>query len=207
MPVEALFNQLTEGVAFAVAGNEDISHTQVIRIGYNLIQKTGLFELPCREWRQKPAESKSMTAFQTHFRDADQDRMSTATTATVSYHNTANHVEQCPTTAPTSTNGTIIAEAVQKQVALALAAMQLNPTTTCTAGQRSYCWTHGSTRNLRHTSQTCRFPATGHKTTATPPTNLGAAHKTLATPRNEGRLQHLQVRVKTERGYTCHHFL
>jgi hypothetical protein len=72
-PVEALFDQLTEGIAFAAAGDEALSDTQVLRIGYNLISKTGLFELPCRELRQKSATAKTMAAFQTHFRDADQD--------------------------------------------------------------------------------------------------------------------------------------
>jgi hypothetical protein len=186
-PVEALFNQLTEGIAFAAAGDEALSNTQVIRIGYNLISKTGLFELPCHEWRQKSAATKTMNAFQTHFRDADQDRLSTATTATAGYHNSANLIENSPTpAAPTTmTNDELINAAVQKQVAIALAAMQVTPAPAAAprnTGQRSYCWTHGGTRNLRHTSQTCRYPATGHQTTATVTDKMGGSTKEQGNP-------------------------
>jgi hypothetical protein len=125
--IEALFNQLTEGVTFAAAGDEAISTTQVIYIGYNLIHKTRLFELPCHKWRQKTAATKTMNAFQMHFRDANQDQLSTTTTATAGYHNTANHVKHFPSPVPPSTNATIIEEAVQKQVAIALAARQVTP--------------------------------------------------------------------------------
>jgi hypothetical protein len=40
-PVEALYNQLEEGVTFASAGGEELLDTQVIRIGYNIISTTG----------------------------------------------------------------------------------------------------------------------------------------------------------------------
>jgi hypothetical protein len=183
-PVEALFNQRTEGVAFAAAGNEALSDTQVIRIGYDLISQTGLFEMPCREWRQKAAGDKTMTAFQAHFRDADLDRMSTATAATAGYHHAANHVATHPSTNQTPTNAQLIATAVQTQVTTALAAMQIAPTAPNTAppGQRSYCWTHGGTRNTRHNSQTCNWPAPGHKATATAANKMGGSTRKLGQP-------------------------
>jgi hypothetical protein len=60
-PVEALFNQLEEGVTFAAAGGKALSDTQVICMGYNIISATGLFELPCRDWRQKTAANGAKT--------------------------------------------------------------------------------------------------------------------------------------------------
>ena len=50
-PIENLFEQLREGIAFALAGGEILAPTSVIRIGYNLIVATGLFATACREWR------------------------------------------------------------------------------------------------------------------------------------------------------------
>ena len=43
----------------------------------------------------------------------------------------------------------------------------------------SYCWTHGVTSNLRHTSATCRRKATGHKDDATFNDRKGGAESSL----------------------------
>ena len=43
----------------------------------------------------------------------------------------------------------------------------------------SYCWTHGVTSNLRHTSATCRRKATGHQDDATYNDRKGGTHSSL----------------------------
>ena len=91
---------MEEGITFAVAGREALSTMQVIHIGYNLIHSTSLFELPCREWCQKSPQEKTMPNFQTHFRNANLDRLSTATTGTVGYHGALNHINKKKTCHP-----------------------------------------------------------------------------------------------------------
>jgi hypothetical protein len=102
-PIEALFSQLREGVTYAQAGGEALSNAHVMRIGYNLIQKTGLFELACRDWRLMTAPP-TLPLFQDHFRKADQDRHANGTTtASHGFHARANHVEVAPPTSNATT--------------------------------------------------------------------------------------------------------
>ena len=46
----------------------------------------------------------------------------------------------------------------------------------------SYCWTHGVTSNLRHTSASCRRKATGHKDEATYSNRMGGSQSSLVPP-------------------------
>lgn len=78
-PIKNLFEQLREGIAFALAGGEILAPTSVIRIGYNLIVATGLFATACREWRMLGG-TQNMQSFELHFRTADIDRLATTTT-------------------------------------------------------------------------------------------------------------------------------
>ena len=42
---------------------------------------------------------------------------------------------------------------------------------------KCYCWTHGRTRRLDHTSTTCNFPKTGHQVGATFGDKMGGSEK------------------------------
>ena len=42
---------------------------------------------------------------------------------------------------------------------------------------KCYCWTHGRTHRLDHTSATCNFPKTGHQVGATFGDNMGGSEK------------------------------
>jgi hypothetical protein len=116
-----------------------------------------------------------MANFQDHFRAANLDHLSNATTG---YHGSANHVCEVVPTPPIvkhaaniiTDNIQLIADTVRAQVALALAAMTITPAKTNTNNTPrplSYCWSHGVTCNLRHTSQSCNHRAEGHQETAT----------------------------------------
>jgi hypothetical protein len=107
-----------------------------------------------------------MVTFQDHFRHANLDCLSTATTglAPPGYHGTVNHVKNASTPVPTTNttnnaaiNAQIIAYTLPTQVALALTGMSITPPNTNTGNQcpKSYCWTHGITMNLCHNSKTC----------------------------------------------------
>jgi len=63
-----------EGQRFAARGNEIIDNSQLVRKGYDIIKKTGLFEDDCKKWRNKPAADRTWANFQAFFTEADDDQ-------------------------------------------------------------------------------------------------------------------------------------
>jgi hypothetical protein len=60
----------------------------------------------------------------------------------------------------------------------ALLAAQANTNTRApTTRGKSFCWTHGITSNMDHTSLSCKFPAEGHQTAATLTNQMGGNPK------------------------------
>lgn len=58
-PIEILFKQLNDGKLYAAKGNEQISDENLQRWAYDIINITGLFNTPCREWRQTATTTKT----------------------------------------------------------------------------------------------------------------------------------------------------
>ena len=147
-PIEDLFTQLEDGVKFAVAGGEEPSAQAVVRMGYTIIEATGLFPVDCRAWRDKDAALKTMDHFQTHFEKADVDRRRTMTSASAGFQGAANNATEAAAAA-------VIVSTVPL----------------------SYCWTHGSSKNTAHTSATCLNKAEGHVDDATIKNKKGGSDK------------------------------
>lgn len=178
-PIEALFHQLETGQRFAGLAQEPIAETQLARMGYQLVLKTGMFPDGCREWRLKPVTDQTWAAFKTHFARQDQDRHETATSASAGYTGSAYHVQPVlsGSVPPPSSPGTALAATVlpsgPELIALLaeLAQLRANAPTPVTkntsTATRGYCWTHGSTANSAHTSATCKNKLPGHVDTAT----------------------------------------
>ena len=57
-PIETLYEQLIDGQQFALKGGETIHDSQLVRKGYEIIGKTGLFNEDCKEWRKKQKMNK-----------------------------------------------------------------------------------------------------------------------------------------------------
>ena len=62
-PIETLFEQLTQGKKFAEKGGETIPDSTLIKLGFQNIQKTGLFDKPCEKWRKKPTTAQTWDDF------------------------------------------------------------------------------------------------------------------------------------------------
>eukprot|EP00978_Attheya_sp_CCMP212_P003306 scaffold6820_cov39-Attheya_sp.AAC.1 len=93
----------------------------MVRLGYNLILKTGLFEQACRKWRDKPQADRTMVQFKKHFKHWEKDCRLMFTTGAAGYHG-ANHVEPPPAPAadaPLDKMGELRAQLRELQVALA----------------------------------------------------------------------------------------
>ena len=166
-PIDKLFTQLDDGVRFATAGNDTPSTPSVVRLGYNIILATGLFEVPCREWRAKAEASKTLANFTIlHFRAADQDRRLTTTSGSAGYANAATVARPPPaprtvTPPPTATMPTSAAPSAPR-------GPDLRP-------HSSYCWTHGHLKNPKHNSVTCNFKHADHRDEATATNTLGGS--------------------------------
>ena len=185
-PIETLYRQIDDGIAFATAGESPIDDGTAVRIIYNIVFATGMFELPCREWRAKPRNEKTLVNFKVFFQAANNDRA--ATTSSAGYHS-AN-----TTITPNDTLVSLLEahNKLQKTVELLTkqaktAANQPTSTAPATATatattrelptHRGYCHTHGFTLshnpNNIHNSATCKKPAENHNKLATEHNRLG----------------------------------
>ena len=186
VPIEHMFERFEKAVLFAAAGNDPISGPQVIRHAYNTIRKNGLFDIACREWRNKTEATKIWTTFKTHFKSADSDLRLTMTAGTAGFHGSANYAEV--STALAASQAALAASEATLARTLTQQANIVTRTTSARAApalaDMSYCHTHGSVLNPDHTSATCKNPAEGHKTTATARNKQGGSDKIWKPSRN-----------------------
>jgi hypothetical protein len=74
-PIEDLFLQLRDGQEFATDGNETISDSQLLRLCYENINNTGLFNDALKVWRAKPPAGKTYLLFCAYMTSEHEDRM------------------------------------------------------------------------------------------------------------------------------------
>jgi hypothetical protein len=182
--IEALFLQFENGVTFATAGQDAPTKPTVLRWAYNIIEKTGRFDIACRKWRQMDPNAKYWSIFKQQFKAADKDFRRLNTTGTAGFNSLA-HSVQTTSTPLTTTQAALAAS----ELALARALAQISLSSGSTAASaanisaitpvtsrkrpRGYCWTHGHTTNSSHTSTTCNHPGDGHQANATASNAMG----------------------------------
>jgi hypothetical protein len=169
-PIESVFLQLDEAIAFSIDGNDPISEAAAVRAGYEVIAHSGLLPMDCKEWRKLPTAAHTLARFQQHFSLADDDRRLTATTGSLGY---ANVLAAAPSLAPATTSDTL---------SLPFSALSVSQTSV-SSPDMTYCWTHGTSKNRRHTSATCKNKAPGHRDDATATNTLGGSTKVWTAPK------------------------
>jgi hypothetical protein len=180
--LERLFEQLDAGARAEADGGTPIPDLQKALYGYNLINQTGLFPQGCREWRMLPAADQTYARFVTHFTTENRERLdSVPTTANAGYHGVALAVT---TTPPQPDLHQLMKELLSLRESVGRLTSQTGPRAAATDAPRGYCWTHGSSRNVLHTSQTCKAKATGHIDTATAANPQGGSTKVWTTTRS-----------------------
>ena len=69
-PIETLFKQITDGVAYAELGDGTFTSKQIVNIALLCLAKTGVFNDDLKEWNRKPLLSRDWTTFRVHFAEA-----------------------------------------------------------------------------------------------------------------------------------------
>jgi hypothetical protein len=177
-PLEDLFFQLDEAAAFAIAGLAPIGDANVLRAGYNIIKNTGLFRDACHEWYNRPVPTQTLADFKLHFTAANVERESTASDA--GYHAAAAATAAKPSLElQLAALEQLLWTLDTKVSALPALGNNRNPLPSLAGSPpptvSSFCWTHGSGRNLSHTSATCKNKAPGHQDTATSSNTMGSS--------------------------------
>ena len=62
-PIETLLEQIKDGIEYTAAGNAPYSTPQVLKITYDIIYKTGMFQDKCKEWRRTAQHLKTWSGF------------------------------------------------------------------------------------------------------------------------------------------------
>ena len=93
-PFEALIKQINDAVELADHAGAPYTPVQVVNTAYGLVEKTGVFEIDCRKWRDRtgaPHAPKDWNAFKTFFRKAHKDwEMYTKRNSARTYYGQAN---------------------------------------------------------------------------------------------------------------------
>ena len=172
-PIERFFDQIDKAASFAIAGECAIGERMLVNSAYNTILATGVFELACRDWRQLLPANKTLPRFKLHFDAANKDLA--LTTGAAGYHS----ANAAATAAATQIAA--LEAAVAKLVAAAATVAAPSQTSASLSTPKlpvpggGYCWTHGHSKNLAHSSESCNHPAHGHQTKATATNTMGGS--------------------------------
>ena len=100
-PVSVYFKHMEEAAQYANDGNAPFSDNDIIETAYYAFQQTGLYQIPCKEWRRRPTDQKTWIAFKTffanEFRDLKEDQRVQAGTAGYGTENNVNHMNDIGT--------------------------------------------------------------------------------------------------------------
>ena len=72
-PIETLFDQISNGAAFAELGDRAFTPEQIVDTAILCVAKTGVFQDDLKDWNRKAAADKTWKAFKTFFAKAHRD--------------------------------------------------------------------------------------------------------------------------------------
>jgi hypothetical protein len=182
-PIEDLWAKLAEIQRMALAAQEAIPDSAVIRATLTTFEKTGVFTTACEKWRDKPDIDWTVLNIKQHFERANKERIRQLTAKQAGYHG-ANIADA--TEASTNDNSdnsrpppTIITPGANNSTVASANSATSGITTNNV--QMYYCWTHGLGMNPEHTSASCQNKADGHKNLATANNLLGGNDRIMAS--------------------------
>ena len=131
---------------------------------------TGVFKFDIRDWDKKPAADKTWANFREFFTEANKDRIKDMP---------ASQLQHQAFTAITQRTGS-----PDPRFSPSFSPITIDSGGGSSPMQFSYCWTHGLTTNVQHTSKTCSRKASGHQEDATLDNMLGG-NNTIRRKRGE----------------------
>jgi hypothetical protein len=174
VPIEDYWVRWEECQSFANRAGEPLLVATMIRVAFSHFEKSQQVATHCAAWNAMPPPNPAPTPeelwvlFKTHFNKAERDRHRQLTASGAGY-NGANAAVVTPSTetAAAAQNSTSATTGTPPKAQKALFA----------DGTGGYCWTHGVTKNPKHTSATCEHHADGHKEKATIFNRMGGSTK------------------------------
>jgi hypothetical protein len=165
-PIENLWKNIKIIRAVATQGAEPISDGTTVQLTLLALGKTGVHSHAIETWFDKDEADHTWTNFQLHFNKHEKTRLSKMTAQAAGFHG-AQNATHTPAEVPSDTT------------ASASAAQQAGkPKEYVSNGiPLFYCWSHGLSKNLEHTSSTCLSPKEGHCPHATIDNRLGGVNK------------------------------
>jgi hypothetical protein len=183
-PIKLLFEQLSDGIILAEAGDSPLHNNHVVRIAYNIIQATGVFELPCRDWRALPEADKDYANLQIFFTKANKDRSTTASSAGFHSSNSIT-TDKATIEALTKSNRELQAKLLAHTKGKDTPKYN-KPNANDKPRFEGYCHTHGTTHAPTsaklHNSTTCKNPGPNHIRTATKHNKQGGSERVWCPP-------------------------
>ena len=141
-PIENLWTLLQQVQLFA-AGHSPITDDQLTRAAVETLEKSGVFAMEIRDWRKKPDDQKILANLYSDFSAANKERHRQMTASAAGYANAATQQSN---------------------------SKKDDASTTCNrtgATNAYYCWSHGVSKNSKHTSATCNNKFPNHCSDAT----------------------------------------
>jgi hypothetical protein len=94
-PIEALFQQIQDARAFAVAGGQPYGVAMIVNVAYTLVFNTGLFPDACRAWQSRTSAAKTWAQFKIDFATAHREfRLTNQTAHQSGFHSANMMIEQ-----------------------------------------------------------------------------------------------------------------
>ena len=182
--MEPLWERGNKARQICAAGGAPISDQSLLVTYHTLLTDSGLFYLPMRDWNKRPAATKTLANFITHFNEANVERLTYMKSDNLGKSNLARAFgafQSLPGSSPPAVPGAIQRTTnVSPELQQALGAVRnATPASTkelivATAPSAvpvevffAYCWSHGLTRNPEHTSLSCKQKRNGHQDDAT----------------------------------------
>ena len=194
-PIETLFHQIELAVEYTTAGKRPYQEDQVVSRAYLLVLRTGLYAEACRDWDKKTLADKKWSRFKTYFTVAHRDLRLMQTASKQAGFGSEQGMNMRQDDVPPGSDDNDDAHGIAAIITdLAQSASEDKETinsafTTMTAtikalqekieamekgssrkrnnNNKSYCWSHGRTRNNNHLSSTCINKKPGHQDDAT----------------------------------------
>ena len=166
---------------FATSSGCPRDDAEVVCIGYNIVFQAGILKEACPDWTRMATADQTLEKLKRYFANREKERHDEVTaTPAAGYPGAAATANMVQTLTPAALSDLMTELALYCSAAAANQAIRINsggPAITGNPIPVSYCWSHGTSSYMAHTSATCHSMLNGHQDVATESTKLGEYKK------------------------------